>query len=296
MSSILLHYALVKTSYVFSRWLSTFSVEHQLLSAVKSPNVFKIYHNISRTVATFCNMKSLNFALGVFLQFCSIKKFYWEINSLLRNIITVCVKILVHLGLKKSTFCLRGLTTVFTASNIAGITILLSTVWNFIDKWNAALKYENSNRINDALNIVTQLQIFNFFMSILTTFSQQIVSYLSCFFISLSIAAFCVSTLPGIREDGEIVGSPNGLSVLEIVCSSFFTLEFLMRVIFCPSKLLFFKRPMNWIDLISILPFYVSFLTADEKVKMFLVIRVMRLLRYVSNIVTSRRDSPFNKW
>lgn len=109
----------------------------------------------------------------------------------------------------------------------------------------------------------------------------KIVSYLSCFFISLSIAAFCVSTLPGIRLDDEILGRRDGLSVLEIVCSSFFTLEFLMRVIFCPSKLFFFKRPMNWIDLISILPFYVSFLTEDEKVKMFLVIRVMRLFRFV---------------
>ena len=128
-------------------------------------------------------------------------------------------------------------------------------------------------------------------MPIFTTFSQQIVSYLSCFFISLSIAAFCVSTLPGIRLDDEILGRRDGLSVLEIVCSSFFTLEFLMRVIFCPSKLFFFKRPMNWIDLISILPFYVSFLTEDEKVKMFLVIRVMRLFRYVNNLVSFSRDN-----
>ena len=113
-------------------------------------------------------------------------------------------------------------------------------------------------------------------------FPQQAVSYLSCFFISLSIAAFCASTLPGIRNasEGEIMGNPHGLAVLEIVCSSFFTLEFLIRVIFCPKKLEFFEKPMNWIDLISILPFYVSYFYDDYKVKMFLVIRVLRLFRY----------------
>jgi len=79
------------------------------------------------------------------------------------------------------------------------------------------------------------------------------------------------------------MGSPYWLSLLELVCSSFFTLEFLMRVVFCPTKLLFFKRPMNWIDLISILPFYVSQVSDDDKVKMFLVIRVLRLFRYFVN-------------
>ena len=57
-----------------------------------------------------------------------------------------------------------------------------------------------------------------------------------------------------------------------------------MRMVFCPTKLLFFKRPMNWIDLISILPFYVSQVSDDDKVKMFLVIRVLRLFRYVTVI------------
>lgn len=129
-------------------------------------------------------------------------------------------------------------------------------------------------------------------------------SYLSCFFISFSIAAFCVSTLPGIRTEGTIMGSPYWLKLLELVCSSFFTLEFLMRLVFCPTKLLFFKRPMNWIDLISILPFYVSQVSDDDKVKMFLVIRVLRLFRYVmvikkenrSIIPSLYRAKLFQKW
>lgn len=108
------------------------------------------------------------------------------------------------------------------------------------------------------------------------------VSYLSCFFISLSIAAFCTSTLPGIRGEDQITGHHKGLEILEIVCSSFFTLEFLIRVIFCPTKIEFFKKPMNWIDLISILPFYVSFFFYDDsRVKMVVVIRVLRLFRFV---------------
>ena len=119
-------------------------------------------------------------------------------------------------------------------------------------------------------------QLFAFY------FLSQVVSYLSCFFISLSIAAFCVSTLPGIREEkkGQIMGNQQGLAALEIVCSSFFTLEFLIRVTFCPKKIEFIKKPMNWIDLISILPFYVAYFYDANMVKMFLVIRVLRLFRY----------------
>ena len=100
------------------------------------------------------------------------------------------------------------------------------------------------------------------------------------------------------------MGSPYWLKLLELVCSSFFTLEFLMRLVFCPTKLLFFKRPMNWIDLISILPFYVSQVSDDDKVKMFLVIRVLRLFRYVMVIKKENRSilpslykaKLFQKW
>lgn len=128
-------------------------------------------------------------------------------------------------------------------------------------------------------------------------FLSQVVSYLSCFFISLSIAAFCASTLPGIRKGGDIMGNPHGLEILEIVCSSFFTLEFLVRVIFCPKTIEFFKKPMNWIDLISILPFYVSYFFHDDKVKMLLVIRVMRLFRWTNlYLLTIYKIEPCARW
>ncbi|KAL5961164.1 Potassium voltage-gated channel protein Shab [Taenia solium] len=74
------------------------------------------------------------------------------------------------------------------------------------------------------------------------------------------------------------------LDNLELVCIIWFTIEYLVRFTVAPYKYRFLKSPMNLIDMIAILPYYVSkaldSLTAISKVvQVFRLLRVLRVLK-----------------
>ncbi|CAB3397969.1 unnamed protein product [Caenorhabditis bovis] len=82
--------------------------------------------------------------------------------------------------------------------------------------------------------------------------------------------------------------SPNlPLTILEYVCISWFTFEYLIRFIIYPRKKQFIKKTLNIIDLSTILPFYLELCLPlfgiESRLKEFtgamLVVRVLRVLR-----------------
>uniref|UniRef100_A0A3Q3AWH4 Potassium voltage-gated channel, Shaw-related subfamily, member 3a n=1 Tax=Kryptolebias marmoratus TaxID=37003 RepID=A0A3Q3AWH4_KRYMA len=76
------------------------------------------------------------------------------------------------------------------------------------------------------------------------------------------------------------------LTYVEGVCVIWFTIEVMLRVIFCPDKAEFFRSALNIIDFVAIVPFYLevalsglSSKTAKDVLSFLRVVRFVRILR-----------------
>eukprot|EP00164_Ancoracysta_twista_P003165 GFYU01004218.1.p1 GENE.GFYU01004218.1~~GFYU01004218.1.p1 ORF type:complete len:477 (-),score=71.49 GFYU01004218.1:296-1726(-) len=119
------------------------------------------------------------------------------------------------------------------------------------------------------------------------------VSWWVIFLILLSVTAFIVVTLPEfhLHEDDTV------WSVIEWICVINFTIEYLFRICVCPRLWKFVKAPLNVVDLVAILPFYIQLLmplfsgSEGGVGSSFVFFRILRLARVFRVFKLSRYSS-----
>ena len=146
----------------------------------------------------------------------------------------------------------------------------------------------------------------------------RLIAIFSVSIILLSIVIFCLETLPefkhyrivnetegangtgstmGAVEEDDIPKFSEPFFIIETACIIWFTSELLVRFASCPEKLGFFKNIMNLIDIVAIIPYFITLGTviADEsksnnQAMSLAILRVIRLVRVFRIFKLSRHS------
>lgn len=125
-----------------------------------------------------------------------------------------------------------------------------------------------------------------------SSFYARIIAIISLVIIWVSIALFCIETLPEVRnkrtrnittlssslskETKTTESTKDEFFIIETICTAWFAIELLLRFISAPYKLKFIRYPGNIIDFLSIIPYFLSVSDISDK---FAILRIIRLVR-----------------
>ncbi|XP_043569524.1 potassium voltage-gated channel subfamily A member 1-like [Chiloscyllium plagiosum] len=138
------------------------------------------------------------------------------------------------------------------------------------------------------------------------------IAIVSVLVILISIIIFCLETLPEFREDShpnlmnfaangtETVGMnsfTDPFFIIETLCIVWFSFELLVRFFSSPSKPGFFKNIMNIIDIVAIIPYFITLFTElvhhqsnGQQTMSLAILRVIRLVRVFRIFKLSRHS------
>jgi voltage-gated potassium channel len=108
------------------------------------------------------------------------------------------------------------------------------------------------------------------------------------FLIIISILNFSIQTLPNLKNDFLVI-----LNVIEVSSIIIFTIEYLLRLVTSPKPFKFIYSFFGLIDLVAILPFYISLgvdLKSLRAVRLFRLLRLLKFLRYHDTLTNLKQS------
>ncbi|CAF4168107.1 unnamed protein product, partial [Rotaria sp. Silwood2] len=144
----------------------------------------------------------------------------------------------------------------------------------------------------------------------------RVIAIISVTVILMSIVIFCLETLPKFKryrvrpadntsydssrltiEEDDIPELTEPFFIIETCCIIWFSFELIVRLLSSPMKLVFLKSMMNIIDIVAIVPYFITLFTilAEEKTKSnqamsLAILRVIRLVRVFRIFKLSRHS------
>ncbi|XP_060046224.1 potassium voltage-gated channel subfamily A member 1 isoform X4 [Erinaceus europaeus] len=134
----------------------------------------------------------------------------------------------------------------------------------------------------------------------------RVIAIVSVMVILISIVIFCLETLPELKDDKDFTGTLHRIDnttvvytsniftdpffIVETLCIIWFSFELVVRFFACPSKTDFFKNIMNFIDIVAIIPYFITLGTEiaeqegnqkGEQATSLAILRVIRLVFFV---------------
>ena len=99
-----------------------------------------------------------------------------------------------------------------------------------------------------------------------TSGAAKAMSSISMLFVVISTIGMILNTMPAFQHTdlaGKPIDNPE-LALVESVCISWFTLEYLLRFAGSPGKFEFLVDGMNVVDVLAIMPYYVSLFLLND--------------------------------
>ena len=102
-----------------------------------------------------------------------------------------------------------------------------------------------------------QIHLWDAFEHPHTSVLARVIGSISVACIFISTIILTLETLPYFQDhENKIHGEFAPFMIIEAIYMAYFTFEFIIRLISCPSKFDFLKNTMNWIDLLAIVPYF----------------------------------------
>ncbi|XP_041442335.1 potassium voltage-gated channel subfamily D member 2-like isoform X1 [Xenopus laevis] len=146
---------------------------------------------------------------------------------------------------------------------------------------------DNDNPAEGLLPMSARQKMWRAFENPHTSTLALVFYYVTGFFIAVSVFANVLETVPCGISPGSLRELPCGeryalaFFCLDTACVMIFTVEYLLRLVAAPSRYRFAKSVMSVIDVVAIMPYYISLvMTNNEDVSgAFVTLRVFRVFR-----------------